>query len=120
MAEELTLGMSLVYAEGTNYVRFGMSGIQFDVSGTEFIRHTQLVSDSEEALVFGDVSKGGYACFYNAHATAVIQIRPATTETDLVRLEPGDIAMFRIDDGATPYVISSVADAPLQYVIIDA
>jgi hypothetical protein len=57
--------------------------------------------------------------FYNGHATALIQIRPATGETDLNRLEPGDVALFRIDDGSTPYVISDVAGAGLDFLILD-
>lgn len=119
MADELTLGISAQFIKGNSYLRFGKSGLLVTVSGTEYLRNTQLISDSEEALVFGDVAKGGYGLFYNGHATAVIQIRPATGETDLVRLEPGDVAMFRIDDGATPYAISSVAGAALECVLID-
>lgn len=119
MANEATVGISLVFDDGTSYVQFGKSGLTIDVSGAEYLKSRQLVSDSEEVLALGDVAKGGLAAFYNSHATAVIKIRPGTGVADLVRLEPGDVALLRIDDDSTPYVISSVAGAALEYLLID-
>jgi len=119
MADEATVNASVAYVNGDDNISFGKSGLTIDVSGTEYIKMKQLVSTSEEVLIFGDVAKGGLGVFYNGHATAIIQIRADTAETDLVRLEPGDVALFRIDDGATPYVISSVEGAGLDYMIID-
>lgn len=119
MADELKIGASLVFDDGDSYVVFGKSGLLIDVAGTNYLHHRQSVGDSEEALVVGDVVVGGYFIGYNGHATAVISMRPGTGENDLIDIGPGEIAMFRINTGLTPYVISTVAAAELEYVIID-
>ena len=120
MANELTVGGSLVFDDGTRYYPFGKAGVLITVVGDTCIRNKQAIGAAEETVLFGDVAKGGYFMAYNGHATAVIQIRADTGETDLIRLEPGDICgPMRIDDGATPYAISSVAGAELEYMIID-
>lgn len=119
MADEATVGVSLVFDKNADYMAWNKTGMKSTVAGTEFLRNKQLVGTAAEALVLSDVAKGGLAAFHNTHASAVIEIRSTASAADLVRLESDDVALFRIADDATPYVISSVAGAGLEYVLID-
>ena len=120
MANEATAGINLIFDNGNEYAVFGKSGLMLDVTGTTYLKGKQKVAGTEELLELGDVGVGGLCAGYNGHATAVFQIIGASAETPLVRAEPGDPFLFRIDDGATPYVISSVADAELEYLVTPA
>ena len=75
--------------------------------------------NSAAGKYFGDVAKGGYFVGYNTHASYTIEIRPNTAVADLVRLEPGDVCVFRVTDDAVPYAIADTSGAELDYLVID-
>ena len=122
MADELTIAGSLTFDDGTTpTVALSKSGIVLDLTGANYLKNKQTVGATEEALLLGDVVAGGLMMAYNGHATTTISIRPATAETDLIDVGPGEIALFRLSASATaPYVISSTGTAELVYLVFDA
>jgi hypothetical protein len=49
-----------------------------------------------------------------------MEIRADTGVADLIRLEPGDVCLFRVTDDATPYGIADTAAVEFEYLLIEA
>jgi len=119
VANEITLTGKLKFAKGSVLDRLDVDGLAVTVTGTTSLHNVQKVGTVEEALLLGDAGVGGYFCGVNRHATAVIEIRSGTGATDLVEIQPGELALFRISGDATaPYVISTVNNAELEYLLV--
>jgi len=119
MANELTVTISLSYEKGNDLIEFTKT-VQSDVAGDNTLRHVQNIGTSEEAITLGDVSAGGYWLFYNLDSTNFVEIRQATGIADLIRLDAGDITIFRLTDDATaPFGIADTAAINLLVIGID-
>jgi hypothetical protein len=118
MANEITLNVRLDYASGS--IRDGIIGadaLSVDLATQVLLHNTQIVGTSEEALLLGDVTAGHWLIAVNRSASGTISIRAATGETNLVDLDPGEPACFRLAAAATaPFVIASV-EATLEYLV---
>jgi len=103
MANELTLGVSLRFAKsGSKSVTVSRGGLQIDVAGLNVLENVQTVGIAEEPIELADVGAGGYVYLENLDAEDFILIRPSDGEGALLRLLPGEVALFRIDDDAVP------------------
>ncbi|MCA8921993.1 MAG: hypothetical protein KDD82_09305 [Planctomycetes bacterium] len=120
MADELTLRASLSCTKDGTTTALAVGPLLLDVTGGQALKNRQTVGTSEEALVVGDVASGGYMLAVNRDPTNFVQILGASGETPLVRLEPGDLCLFRVDDGATLYAIANTAPCDVEYAILDA
>ncbi len=121
MAREIAVMFSAIFDDDESTVEFGMPKTFFDVTGANYIKHKQNVGATEEALVLGDVTVGGWLVARNNHATAVISIRQATSAADFADLGPGEGCVIPIStDMTAPFVISTVAGAELEYLLVDA
>lgn len=122
MANELTISASLKFSKSGREANASKGGLQIDVTGDKFIRHVQEIGTSEEAIVMSaDVPAGGYMYLENLDSTNYVEIRPATGTADLVRLNAGEIALFRLTSTATaPYAIADTAAVDLLVVLIEA
>lgn len=120
MANELTLRCNLSYEKLGTTLSLLFGPTNRDVTGSKPIMNRQLVGTSEEALVLGDASVGGYLMAVNRDATNYVEIRPGSGLADLVKLLPGDVCLFRVTGDATPYVIANTAACELEYVLIPA
>lgn len=121
MANELTISASLKFEKNGALVDGAFGGIQVTVSGDNAMKNVQNVGTSEEALLLGDVVAGGYWLFKNLDATNYVEIRQGTGIADLVRLNAGDIALFRFASDATaPFVIANTAACLLLCIGVDA
>ena len=115
MSNELALTATLRYAKDEAAISVSLSD-SIDVSGSNFIHHSQLVGTSEELLYLGDVTQsGGYFVAINRDPTNEIRIRPDTTLQALARLKPSEFCVFRMEASATPYVIAVTASCLLEY-----
>ncbi len=120
MAREVSVACSLVFDRPPHYVPFSFPLAYFDVAGKNYIHNTQNIGATEEALLLGDATVGGWFMAVNRHATAVISLRQATSASDMVDLKPGEPCLFRLSADATaPFAISTVAGAELEYVLVD-
>ena len=120
MANELVVSASLKFEKTGGSVDGAFGGIQINVTGDNCIRHVQAVGTSEEALSLGDVAAGGYWLFKNLDSTNYMEIRQGTGIADLVRINAGEIALFRLASDATaPFVIANTASVNLLCIGVD-
>jgi hypothetical protein len=121
MARELAMMFSVIFDDDESQIEFYMPKTFFDVTGSNFLKHKQNIGTSEEAIVKGDTSIGGLLVARNNHATAVISIRPVAAGGNMISLAPGKGCILPLSIACTdPYAISTVADAELEYLWIDA
>ncbi len=120
MADELTIRATLSFTKNSTNVELSAGPSDFDVTGTNAMKHRQEIGTSEEAVTIGNVAAGGYILVVNRDATNYVTLRPGSGLTDLIRLEAGDFALFRLDDSATLYALANTAACEIEYAIIDA
>ena len=120
MADELTLRASLSFEKGSKVASLALALSTFDVAGGNALHNVQNVGITEEALLLGDVTVGGYLIGINRDATNFMEIRPGTGAADLIQLKPGDVCLFRLAPGATaPFVIADTGAVEFEYLIVD-
>ncbi len=120
MPYELTISASGSYAKGLVSRPFGKGGLQITVSGTNVHSTIQNVGITEEQIAFGDVATPGYCYLRNLDPTNYIEIRPATAVADLIKLKPGEIALFRLAaDCTAPFAIANTAGCELEIMLFE-
>lgn len=119
MANELTVTANLKFIKGESNVFFAKSGVSLDVAGTDYVKRTQTVGTSEEALGLGDLTTPGYILIFNRDSTNFISVRPGTGENNLVKIRAGGIALFECEATA-PFVIANAANVQVEYLLIEA
>lgn len=121
MADELKITCAMRFTKSSTDVRLNFLNALFTVSGTDYVSGTQTIGTSEEALVLGDCSAGGYIVVKNTDATNYVSFRAATGGTNMVRLNAGEIALFRFDatGAAAPFAIANTAPVTIQYLLIE-
>ncbi len=121
MANEATITVSLEFKKGGTSTKLELLKKSLNVTGTNFLFNRQNVGTSEEALLLGDVATGGLFCGINRDNSKAIEMRSGAGATDLVQIEPGGGALFRISaDSTAPFVIAENPGAELEYLILDA
>ncbi len=118
MADELTVTASVKFTKGNVDMTMVQTAFTPDVAGTLYVRGVQNVGTSEEALDMGNVTSPGWAYFRNLDASNFVEIRPATGETDLVRLLAGESCCFRFIATA-PFVLADTGNVDLEYLIVE-
>ena len=119
MANEVTVSASVRFRKGKVNVELPKAGLQFDVAGSKFVNRVQTIGTSEEAIGLGDVGTVGWFIGVNNDKTNYLEIRPNTGVADLIRMEPGEPALFRLAQDAVPYAIANTAACDLEYVLIE-
>jgi hypothetical protein len=118
MADELTLSGVLSFLKNGVKVSLDLGTLEFDVSGDKYVHAVQTVGTSEEAIGIGDLGTLGFAVFVNRDDTNFCEIRPGTGTADLIKLKPGEFALFRFTMN-TPYIIADTDSVLVEYVIIE-
>lgn len=118
MANEITVSMSLSAVKGTLSEKKKVSAATFDMTGTDYVHGTMQVTDSNVAIPLGSVGTPGWSCMTNNHASGVITIKHAVSGSSLVKLGPGESALFRIASAA-PSAVSTVNPSELDYFIVE-
>jgi hypothetical protein len=124
MANELSLqGLTISFTKANvPSVEFTVGSLSITVSGTQLMDNVQSIGfAAEEAILMGDVAAGGWCFFQNMDATNFVELRSGTGATDFVRLNAGEIALFRMSADATaPYAIADTAAVNLRCLRFDA
>jgi len=116
MANELKLKVDFAFSKGGTVFEPDKLVDSIDVSGTQALHYRQSVGTSEEAIELGELSTGGYGLFVNRDDTNYISIRSGTADTDLVRLNAGEMALFRVHgDSSAPFAIADTAACAMEY-----
>lgn len=118
MADEATVTTTLAFAKGSVSTTISDSAQTYDVSGTKYVKGVQNVGTSEEALDMGSITSPGWCYMRNLDATNFVSVRPATAETDLIKIKPGEHICFRMIATA-PYVIADTSTVDLEYLIVE-
>jgi hypothetical protein len=119
VANELTISSSLNFVKSGRSVGLQRNGIQADVTGLDYVKQTQNIGVTEEALDLGDISTNGWVMFVNRSASYEIRIRAASGAADLISMLPGEHAgPFRLK-AAAPYAIAITGAAQLEMLLIE-
>lgn len=97
------------------------------LTGRDYIRRSQIIGSSAEALDVGEIGTAGWLFAYNTGKNGVggavsdsINIRMGSGGADVVTIAAGEFAMFRLASN-TPYAIASSTNSPeLRYLILEA
>jgi hypothetical protein len=122
MANEGTISAAMRFVKSGTDTSIEKGSFQFDVGGTNFVRHRQTVGTSSEALKIGEVAPGGYVLFINrgTDASDYIELRTLVGQNPFAQLFAGDVALFRYDVGVTAPVAIAVDGAmDLDYLLLD-
>jgi hypothetical protein len=120
MADEITLTSKLRFEKGGVEVFLEKVAASFTVAGTKYMKQTQEIGTVEEAIDLGDAGKGGYLMGINLDSSNFMEIHSGAGGTDLIRLEPGDVCLFRVTDDAVPFGIADTAAVEFEYLLIEA
>jgi hypothetical protein len=119
MAGELKLTIKLDYDKGSVDLDFPSTEFSVDVTSTLAHHGVQNIGTSEEAIELGGVAAGGYVLMVNRDATNYVEIREGTGIADLVRILPGEPALFRLTDTATaPFAVANSAGCDVEVFVI--
>ena len=118
MANEIRLTASLNFT-GT---ALPFQTLQFadklvSVSSQRYIRNSQIVGTSREVLLLGDVTPG-YALLHNCDTTNYIDVFPDGSGAAVIRLNAGEVALFRFAASA-PQVQANTAACLLESLLIN-
>ena len=121
MASEITLTAALAFSKGGVSVDLSKVAAAFDVAGQRYIKNTQQIGTSEEAIGIGELASLGYAIFVNRDPTNYLEIRSATgSSNDIIKLKAGEAALFRFgSDISAPYAVANTAACYLEYLIVE-
>ena len=119
MANELKLSVRMRLAKGELKKSFTSGSLSIDVAGENVIDNVQAVGTAEEAIVLGDSAAGGYCIAQNVDATNYVSLRRATGEGNFIRINPGQIAVFRLE-AAAPCAIANTAACNVRFIVIPA
>ncbi len=118
MANEITISASLSFSKGGKTASAGRSGLQDDMTGSNYFQGTQTIGTSEEALNKGDIGTPGYIWVRNLDATNFVEIRAGSSAADVVKLMPGKMALFYLAS-STPYAIADSGACEIEYLILE-
>lgn len=120
MANEATVSVSLRFQKNAIDVSATKTGLSISVSGDNYTKIVQNIGTSEEALIFGDVAVPGLCVIKNLDATNYVEIRPATGVADLMRINPGEVCLFRFAaDCTAPFAIANTGAVQIETLLIE-
>lgn len=121
MADEITVSTYLRGKKATAGLDLqkAKTGLQFDMAGEDAAVITQVVGTVEEPLIIpDDIATPGFLHIENKDLTNFVTIRPASGGDDLVKVGPGEVALFRLA-AAAPYIIADTAPCRVEYLILE-
>lgn len=111
MANEINITLSARIENGAFKDRIDSTGLAFDQATLGGHRPVVSVGTSEEDLTVGDVATLGWCYLRNLDATNYVTYGPKSSGSMVAmgRLEPGEIAIFRLDPSVTVRWVADTA-----------
>ena len=120
MANEINLSFSLAFSKGGSSTVVSVSNLGVNVTGTRFIHHRQsILHTAETAINTGTIGGPGYMVLINRSTANLVDVRRAIGEGDMIRLQAGEIAVFRCR-AAAPVAQATGATVQLEVLYIEA
>lgn len=122
MANEITMTAKISFDKGLVVgVSRDETDKQVDVAGTRYTQIVQEIGTSEEVIALGDVPSAsiGYCHMKNLDATNFVEVRPALGAADLMKLKPGESAVFRFTLSVVPAMIADTGACDVEILIIE-
>lgn len=121
MANEITFTGSLSATKAAAFssaVGRSFTNLLFNMSGTAYIEGTLSVLTSATVIPLGGMTTPGWCVLYNLDATNFIRIMNGSGGAKVVKIKPGEPAIFPWDDTATPYAQADTATCLMEYLIL--
>lgn len=119
MASEIIASASLTFSKAGAGAAGVYSSGSFTFTGTAYFKGKQNVGTSEEALLLGDVTPGGWALIRNLDATNFVAIKSGTGVVPLVRINAGEFALFRVSSLATaPFIQADTSSVNVEILLL--
>jgi hypothetical protein len=118
MADEIKLSSLLSFAKGGRSAEFGALGQEIDMAGTDYVRATQTIGTTAEALMTGDMTNCGVLCIKNLDPTNYVNLRAGSGGADLVKIKAGECFPLRLATN-TPYAIANTAPVEVEYLLLE-
>ena len=118
MANELTLsGLRIQFAKANvPSVDFSPASMSVTVTANVNMDNVQTVGITEEAILLGDVSTGGYCYIENLDTTNFISLRQATGAANFAKIAAGKWNIITISPDATaPFAIADTAACRVRF-----
>ena len=120
MANEITVTTRIAVING-NYKEERTSKIQADQSATGGQAGVQNIGTSYEAVTLGNVSTEGYVHLRNLDSTNYLEVGldAGADLTPVIRLNAGEVALFRLSTSATLFAKANTASVDLDVCILE-
>lgn len=124
MANEITVSTTLTCTNGDFSYSRKVSSQQYDQAASGGRGGVQSIGfAAHEAILVTDVTTEGWCFFRNLDSTNFVDIGVdvAATFEPMIRLEPGEPALFRAskDAGATLYAKADTAAVKIEYMVLE-
>jgi hypothetical protein len=127
MANEIQVTAKLSYTNAAKNIANQFLQIpngvgSFNITGQNYSAGTKSFPTTAggTAIPLGGVGTLGWAMFLNLDSTNYVQILNAASGTVLIRLNAGEIALFRFDAGVTaPVILANTAAVEVQWLILE-
>ena len=119
MANELTVTVGMAYNNGGTALNFTTTADQVTVSANFALRSVYTVPLAGASLPLGGITTPGYILIQNKDATNFILVGNSG-DTLPVRVNAGELVLFRFANGIVPYVIADTAAVVIDYMLIES
>jgi hypothetical protein len=99
-----------------------VSGLAVAMTGSKYVQGVMNVPTTPggTAIPVSALANLGYAMLVNLDTTNYVQVLSAVSGTVVLKLLPGDVALFRFDSGITaPALLAHTGTVNVQYLILE-
>jgi len=129
MANEISVTSALTYTNTANGIAAttlqiggASNNALFNISGKNFVYATKSFTTGAggTAIPLGAVGTLGWVAIKNNDAANYIQVLTAVSGTVFLRINAGEMASFRFDQGVTaPAILANTASVLTEYMILE-
>lgn len=125
MSNEITLTGTLQYANPAQNIppiSLALSSTNFSITGKNFEEGTKLFPTTAggTAIPLGGIGTLGLCAFKNNDPTNYVQILSAVSGTVIIRINPGELHIFRFDPTVVaPAILANTAGVLVQYLLLE-
>ena len=126
MANEISVSASLGLSKGNvvNRILALASGVTFTQTGIRYAEGAQSVPTTAGGTILplGPLAGAtlGWCLLKNNDATNFVEILTTTSGTTILKLKPGEIALFRFGSGVVaPAALANTATCQLEFLILE-